>query len=330
MNYRQMGKTGLRVSELCLGAMTFGRETTEEDSFKILDRFVEADGNFIDTADVYSDGKSEEILGRWLKGKNRDDFVIATKVRFSTGSGPNNIGLARKHIMAGVESSLRRLGTDYIDIYQIHKWDWVTPIEETLNTLNSLVQAGKVRYLGASNVAGYQLQKAIDMSRGHGWEPFTCLQPLYNLLDRSIEWELLPVCREEGVGVIPWSPLRGGWLSGKYHRDMSEPPAETRVEAAEKYGWSESWSAYANDRTWDVIDTLLTVAQEAGKTPAQVALNWVLNRPGITAPIIGVRTIAHLEDNLGAAGWALSTEQTRRLDQVSDAPLPYPYDLLSG
>jgi aryl-alcohol dehydrogenase-like predicted oxidoreductase len=330
MNYRQMGKTGLRVSELCLGAMTFGRETTEEDSFKILDRFVEADGNFIDTADVYSDGKSEEILGRWLKGKNRDDFVIATKVRFGTGSGPNNIGLARKHIMAGVESSLRRLGTDYIDIYQIHKWDWVTPIEETLNTLNSLVQAGKVRYLGASNVAGYQLQKAIDMSRGHGWEPFTCLQPLYNLLDRSIEWELLPVCREEGVGVIPWSPLRGGWLSGKYRRDMSGPPSETRVEAAEKHGWSESWSAYANDRTWDVIDTLLTVAQEAGKTPAQVALNWVLNRPGITAPIIGVRTIAHLEDNLGAADWALSTEQTRRLDQVSDAPLPYPYDLLSG
>jgi aryl-alcohol dehydrogenase-like predicted oxidoreductase len=330
MNYRQMGKTGFRVSELCLGAMTFGRETTEEDSFKILDRFVEAGGNFIDTADVYSDGKSEEILGRWLKGKNRDDFVIATKVRFSMGPGPNNIGLSRKHIMAGVESSLRRLGTDYIDIYQIHKWDSATPIEETLNTLHSLVQAGKVRYLGASNVAGYQLQKAIDISHRHGWEPFTCLQPLYNLLDRSIEWELLPVCREEGVGVIPWSPLRGGWLSGKYHRGMSGPPAETRVEDAEKYGWSESWSAYANGRTWDVIDALLTVAKEAGKTPAQVALNWVLNRPGITAPIIGVRTIAHLEDNLGAAGWALSTEQTRRLDQVSHAPLPYPYDLLSG
>ena len=329
MNYRQMGKTGLRVSELCLGAMTFGREATEEDSFKLLDRFVEAGGNFIDTADVYSDGKSEEILGRWLKGKNRDDFVIATKVRFNTGPGPNNIGLSRKHIMDGVESSLRRLETDYIDIYQIHKWDWATPIEETLNTLNSLVQAGKVRYLGASNVAGYQLQKAIDISRSHGWEPFACLQPLYNLLDRSIEWELLPVCREEGVGVIPWSPLRGGWLSGKYRRGMSGPPAETRVEAAEKYGWSESWSAYAKGRTWDVIDALLTVAKEAGKTPAQVALNWVLNRPGITAPIIGVRTIAHLEDNLGAAGWALSTEQTRSLDQVSHAPLPYPYDLLS-
>lgn len=330
MDYRQMGKTGLRVSELCLGAMTFGRETTEEDSFKILDRFVEAGGNFIDTADVYSDGKSEEILGRWLKAKNRDDIVIATKVRFSTGPGPNDIGLSRKHIMDGVETSLRRLGTDYIDIYQIHKWDRATPIEETLNTLNSLVQAGKVRYLGASNVAGYQLQKAIDIGRSHGWESFTCLQPLYNLLDRSIEWELLPVCREEGVGVIPWSPLRGGWLSGKYRRGMSGPPVETRVEAAEKYGWSESWSAYAKERTWDVIDALLTVARETGKTPAQVALNWVLNRPGITSPIIGVRTMEHLEDNLGGAGWALSAEQTTRLDKVSDAPLPYPYDLLNG
>lgn len=328
MKYRQMGKTGLRVSELCLGAMTFGRETTEPDSFKILDHFVEVGGNFIDTADVYSTGVSEEILGRWLKGKNRADFVIATKVRFSMGSGPNDFGLSRKHILDGIEKSLRRLGTDYIDIYQIHKWDWQTPIAETLSALNSLVQAGKVRYLGASNVAGYQLQKSIDLSRANEWEPFTCLQPLYNLLDRSIEWELLPVCREEGVGVIPWSPLRGGWLSGKYRRGMSAPPDETRVSEAEKKQWSESWSNYANERTWHVIDELLAVAEETGKTAAQVALNWVLNRPGITAPIIGVRTLAHLEDNIGATGWALSSEQMQRLDQVSNIPLPYPYDLL--
>ena len=328
MKYRQMGKTGLRVSELCLGAMTFGRETTESDSFKILDHFVEVGGNFIDTADVYSTGISEEILGRWLKGKNRADFVIATKVRFSMGSGPNDFGLSRKHILDGVEKSLRRLGTDYIDVYQIHKWDWQTPIAESMSALNSLIQAGQVRYLGASNVAGYQLQKSIDLSRANGWEPFTCLQPLYNLLDRSIEWELLPVCREEGVGVIPWSPLRGGWLSGKYRRGMSAPPDETRVSEAEKKQWSESWSNYANERTWRVIDELLAVADETGKTAAQVALNWVLNRPGITAPIIGVRTLAHLEDNLGATGWALSAEQMQRLDQASDLPLPYPYDLL--
>ena len=328
MNYRQMGKTGLRVSELCLGAMTFGRETSEEDSCAILDRFVEAGGNFIDTADVYSAGSSEEILGRWLKGNNRADFVIATKVRFNMGPGTNDFGLSRKHILDGVENSLRRLGTDYIDIYQIHKWDQTTPIEETLSALNSLVQAGKVRYLGASNVAGYQLQKAIDISRVNGWEPFTCLQPLYNLLDRSIEWELLPVCQNEGVGVIPWSPLRGGWLSGKYRRGMTEPPADTRISDAEKYNWSERWSVYANDRTWSVVDQLLAIAEEMEKTPAQVALNWVLNRPAITAPIIGVRTMAHLEDNLGATGWTLSAEQMSRLDQASDAPLPYPYNLL--
>ena len=328
MNYRQMGRTGLRVSELCLGAMTFGRETTAEDSFQILDRFIEAGGNFIDTADVYSDGKSEEIVGRWLRGKNREDLVIATKVRFRTGPGTNDIGLSRKHILAGVENSLRRLGTDYIDIYQIHRWDWQTPIEETLSTLNSLVQAGKVRYLGASNVAGYQLQKAIDLSRLHGWEPFTCLQPLYNLLDRSIEWELLPVCQDEGVGVIPWSPLRGGWLSGKYNREMSAPPAGTRVEEAAKNNWGESWAIYANEHTWSVVDELVTIAKEVEKTPAQVALNWLLCRPGVTSPIIGVRTMAHLEDNLGAAGWALSTEQMNRLDQISQVALPYPYNLL--
>lgn len=326
MNYRQLGRTGLRVSELCLGAMTFGRESTEKDSFKMLDRFVEAGGNFIDTANVYSTGLSEEILGRWLKGKSRDDFVLATKVRFRMGPGPNDIGLSRKHILSAVENSLRRLGTDYIDLYQIHRRDPDTPWEETLGTLDSLVKAGKVRYLGASNVTGYQLQKAIDLSRARGWEAFSCLQPLYNLLDRSTEWELLPVCRTEGLGVIPWSPLRGGWLSGKYHRNMSAPPAGTRIETAEKEGWGERWSEYATEHTWTVVDTLMAIAKEAGKTPAQVALNWVMNQPGITAPILGVRTMAHLEDNLGAAGWALSEEQTSRLNQVSDVPLPYPYN----
>lgn len=325
MDYRQMGKTGLRVSELCLGAMTFGRESTEEDSLKILDRFVEAGGDFIDTANVYSSGKSEEILGRWLKGKSRDGFVIATKVRFRMGPGTNDIGLSRKHILASVENSLRRLGTDYIDLYQIHAWDAKTPLEETIGALNSLVESGKVRYLGASNLTGYQLQRAIDLSRANGWEPFTSLQPLYNLLDRTIEWELLPVCQTEGVGVIPWSPLRGGWLSGKYRRGMSAPPSGTRIEDAEKHGWGERWSEYATDRTWNVIDTMIAIAEETGRTPAQVALNWVLNRPGITAPILGVRTLAHLEDNLGAIGWSLSDEQAARLTQAGDLPRPYPY-----
>ena len=201
-------------------------------------------------------------------------------------------------------------------------------LKKHCSALNSLVQAGKVRYLGASNVAGYQLQKAIDISRANGWEPFTCLQPLYNLLDRSIEWELLPVCLEEGVGSDSLESAAGGWLSGKYRRGMSAPLAETRISDAEKNSWGERWSNYANERTWGVIDELLAIAKETDKTPAQVALNWVLSRPGVTAPIIGVRTMAHLEDNLGATGWALSAEQMKKLDQASDLPLPYPYDLL--
>ena len=329
MQYRYLGRTGLQVSELCLGAMTFGRESSEELSFQILDCFVEQGGNFIDTANVYSQGKSEEILGRWLKGKQRDDLVIATKVRFSMGPGPNDLGLSRKHILSAVEASLRRLDTTYIDLYQVHMWDPGTLLEETLDTLHRLVQSGKVRYLGASNYAGHQLQKAIDLSRQQGWEPFSCLQPLYNLLDRSFEWELLPVCEAEGVGVIPWSPLRGGWLSGKYQRSMSAPPPDTRIEQAAKQGWSESWDAYANERTWQVIDTLLGIASEMQKTPAQIALNWLLQKPAVTAPILGARTLAHLEDNLGATGWSLTAEQVARLDQASFLPLPYPYESLA-
>jgi aryl-alcohol dehydrogenase-like predicted oxidoreductase len=330
MNYRYLGKTGLKVSELCLGAMTFGREASEAVSRQILDHFVEAGGNFIDTADVYTRGASEEVVGRWLKGKSRDDFVIATKVRFPMGEGPNDVGLSRKHILAAVEASLRRLGTDYIDLYQVHCWDRGTPLEETLSTLDSLVRSGKARYIGASNHTGWQLQKAIDLSHAKGWEPFVCLQPLYNLLDRSTEWELLPICQNEGLGVIPWSPLRGGWLSGKFRRGMVAPPEDTRVKEAEERGWSESWSAYANERTWGVLDALFEVAEETGKTPAQVALNWVSGRPGVTAPIIGARTLEQLKDNVGAAGWSLSEEQLTRLNQASDVTPPYPYPFIAG
>jgi aryl-alcohol dehydrogenase-like predicted oxidoreductase len=329
MQFRYLGRTGLKVSELCLGAMTFGRETSEADSHRMLDRFVQAGGNFIDTADVYSQGISEEILGRWLAGKRRDDFVIATKVRFPMGSGPNDVGLSRKHILSAVEDSLRRMNTSYIDLYQVHMWDPGTPLEETLETLQQLVVSGKVRYLGASNYAGYQLQKAVDLSRQNGWEAFACLQPLYNMLDRSFEWELAPVCEAEGVGVIPWSPLRGGWLSGKYRRGMSKPLPDTRIEEAGKHGWSESWDAYATERTWQVVENLSDVAVEMQKTPAQVALNWLLQKPAVTAPILGARTLAHLEDNLGATGWTLTTEQVTRLDQVSSLPLPYPYESLA-
>jgi len=329
MQYRYLGRTGMKVSELCLGAMTFGRESTEADSIQMMDRFVAAGGNFIDTANVYTRGVSEEIVGRWLRNRNRDDLVIATKARFPMGEGPNDLGLSRKHLLAAVEESLRRLHTDYIDLYQVHCWDPGTPLDETLSTLDTLVRSGKVRYIGASNYSGWQLQKAVDTSRHQGWEPFSCLQPLYNLLDRSLEWELVQVCQNEGLGIIPWSPLRGGWLSGKYRRGMAAPVAGTRIEKAEQEGWSESWSAYNNERTWSVLDALFAVAEEAGKEPVQVALRWLLQRPGVTAPIIGARTLAHLESNLGAAGWELSPAQMTRLTEVSEPDLPYPYDFIT-
>lgn len=329
MKQRNMGKTGLQVSELCLGAMTFGRESSEEVSNQMLNHFLEVGGNFIDTADAYSQGLSEEILGRWLKTKSRHDLVIATKVRWGVSGGPNNSGLSRKHILNAVEGSLRRLGTDYIDLYQVHMWHPTTPLEETLSTLNTLVESGKVRYIGVSNFSGWQLQKAIDISRQMGWEPFTCLQPLYNLLDRDVEWELMPVCQNEGLGIIPWSPLRGGWLAGRYKRGMTGPIEGTRVKTAEDMGWTESWAAYNNERTWTIIDALFAVAEEVGKTPAQVALNWLLCQPSVTAPIIGARNMQQFEDNLGAADWALTPEQVTRLNDASKMTLPYPYNYLS-
>ena len=330
MNYRYLGKTGLRVSELCLGAMTFGRadEATEKDSFAIMNRFVEKGGNFIDTANVYTTGVSEEIVGRWLTKRNRDDLVIATKVRFPMGEGPNDLGLSRKHICSAVEASLRRLQTDYIDLYQVHCWDPGTPLEETLSTLNDLVRKGVVRYLGASNFTGWQLQRALDVSAAHRFEGFVCLQPQYNLLCRSTEWELIPLAVREYLGVIPWSPLRGGWLSGKFKRGMSAPPPGSRIELAEEKDWGEKWSAYNNEQTWRTLDSLHQVAGESERSPAQVAINWLLQKSGVTAPIIGARRMEQLENNLGATGWALTSEQVAALDAASHIPPPYPYDFI--
>jgi aryl-alcohol dehydrogenase-like predicted oxidoreductase len=332
MEYRYLGTSGVKVSELCLGAMTFGREgeAGEQDSHRMLDAFVAAGGNFIDTANVYSRGVSEEIVGRWLKRRDRDELVIASKVRFPMGEGPNDAGLSRKHILASLEASLARLQTDYLDLLQIHAWDPGTPLEIVMSTLDTLVEDGRVRYLGASNLTGYQLQRAIDLSRERGLERFVSLQPQYNLLCRSTEWELIPVALREGLGVIPWSPLRGGWLSGKYQRGMERPPQGTRVEIAAQKGWGESWPNLANEHTWSVIDALLEVSEEAGRTPAQVAVRWLLQRPGVTAPILGARTMAQLEDNLGAVGWSLSEAQMAKLTSASDVTLPYPYDFLEG
>ncbi|TXL89260.1 aldo/keto reductase [Streptomyces sp. IB2014 016-6] len=324
MKQRTLGRTGLRVSELCLGTMTFVKGD-EAGAHRILDTFTEAGGTFLDTADAYGQGVSEEVIGGWLKGRDRDGLVVATKVALPMGEGPNDAGLSRKHIIASVEASLRRLGTDYIDLYQTHVWDFRTPIEETLGTLDTLVKAGKVRYLGASNVSPGQLQRALDVADRRGWAPYVCLQPIYNLLAREVEWELLPQSEAAGVGVIPYSPLQGGWLTGKYQRGMTSVPPGSR----ESHGDGESWRGRDNDETWRVVETVQAIADEMERTPSQVALRWLLDRPGVTAPIIGARTHDQLTDNLGAVGWELTEAQTTRLDEASARPLPYPYSVLS-
>jgi aryl-alcohol dehydrogenase-like predicted oxidoreductase len=322
MEYRRLGDTGLMVSELCLGCMTFGRETDEEDSKGLVGRFLEAGGNFIDTADVYSKGVSEEITGRAIKGV-RDDVVLATKIRFPMGEGPNDVGLSRKHVTQGCEDSLRRLGTDYIDLYQVHCWDGATPLEETLSALTDLVRSGKVRYIGVSNFTAWQIMKSVCASEMGGFERFVCLQPQYSLVERNIEREIMPVCLEEGLGVIPWSPLGGGFLSGKYRRG-EEPPRGSRISEAVE-SMEEYWDRRATERNWRVLDVVGRISEVTGKSYAQVALNWLLEQPVVTAPILGVRTMDQLEDNLGAAGWRLDEEQVAELSEAGALEDVYPY-----
>jgi aryl-alcohol dehydrogenase-like predicted oxidoreductase len=322
MEYRRLGRTGLMVSELCLGCMTFGREVDEAGSREIVARFLDDGGNFIDTADVYETGLSEEITGRAVKGV-RDDVVLATKVRFPMGEGPNDVGLSRKHVISGCEASLRRLGTDYIDLYQVHAWDALTPLEETLSALTDLVRAGKVRYVGVSNFTGWQLTKALWVSELRGLERFVCLQPQYSLVERNVEREILPVCREEGLGVIPWSPLGGGFLSGKYRRGERLPQGSRIAEAVESM--EEHWDRRATERNWNTLNAVGEISEETGKSYAQISLNWLLRHEVVTAPIIGARNVDQLEDNLGATSWELSEEQVARLSGVSDLEDVYPY-----
>jgi aryl-alcohol dehydrogenase-like predicted oxidoreductase len=325
MEYGRLGRTGLMVSELCLGCMTFGRELDEEGSRALVARFLEAGGNFIDTADVYAMGSSEEIVGRAIKGV-RDDVVLATKVRFAMGEGPNDVGLSRKHVISGCEASLRRLGTDYIDLYQVHAWDALTPLEETLSALTDLVRAGKARYIGVSNFTGWQLMKALCVSELKGFERFVCLQPQYSLVERNIEREVLPVCWEEGLGVIPWSPLGGGFISGKYRRGEGPPQGSRIAEAVESM--EEYWDRRSTERNWRILDVVGEISSETGKSYAQISLNWLLQQELVTAPIIGARRMEQLEDNLGASGWRLSEEQLMRLSEAGAIEDLYPYRMI--
>lgn len=322
MRIRKLGRTGLKVSNLCLGAMTFGNSSwgcDEATARKIVDRFLDAGGNFIDTADVYSNGVSEEITGRAIADR-RQSVVLATKVAGPMGTGPNDLGVSRKHVLDGVDASLRRLGTDYIDLYQVHAYDPSTPLDETLRALDDCVRAGKVRYAGCSNYSAWQLMKATGLARELGTARFDCLQPQYSLVCRHIEREHLPLCREEGIGVIPWSPLGGGLLTGKFRRG-AEAPEDSRIAGEERMR-----ERFLSERNLEIAETVAQVASSLGRTSGQVALAWVAGQPGVTAPIFGARTLEQLEDNLGAADLVLDDESLKRLDEVSALELVYPYD----
>src|SRR5687768_14884037 len=287
----------LTVSQLALGAMLMGGATPEDESHRMLDRFLEAGGTLVDTADVYGDGRSEEVLAPWL-ARHRDEVVVATKVRFKV-SEPGGEGLAPDRIRAACDASLKRLGIDVIDLYQVHAPDPSVPLEETLEALDGLVRAGKVRAIGASNYPAWLLAWAVALQDRHGWAPFVSLQPQYSLVERSIEVEILPFCRAAGIGVLPWGPLGAGFLTGKYQRD-AEPPEGSRIAGAGD-DWEEARHRRAVERNFRAVDEAEAIARERGATIPQVALAWLLGVPGVVAPIVGPRTFEQLEDLLGAA-----------------------------
>ncbi|HEY2042239.1 MAG TPA: aldo/keto reductase [Jatrophihabitans sp.] len=326
MQYRTLGRSGAAVSSLALGTMTFGTETDEAGSFEQLDTFLEAGGTLVDSADVYSGTESESIIGRWLarRADARSRIMLATKGRFAVGSGPNDLGLSRRHLADGLDGSLRRLGTDTIDLYQVHAFDAHTPLAETLRFLDDAVRAGKIHYVGLSNFTGWQLQKAVDVAdHGHLSVPVT-LQPQYSLLAREIEWEIVPACLDNGLGLLPWSPLGGGWLTGKYRRDQ-RPTGATRLGDNPERGM-EAYDRRSSERTWAVIDAVQTIAEQRDVSMAQVALAWLAGRPGVSSVILGARTTEQLLDNLGAAELRLTESETAQLDEVSSPHVAdYPY-----
>ncbi|MGA5300435.1 aldo/keto reductase [Nucisporomicrobium flavum] len=327
MEYRNLGRSGCAVSSLCLGTMTFGAESDEKVSHAQLDRFVEAGGTFVDTADVYSKGESERIIGRWFASRGAevtDRVVLATKGRFPMAGDPNGVGLSARHLTRALDDSLGRLGVGSIDLYQAHSWDPVTPLEETLLTLDGFVKAGKIRYYGFSNFTGWQLTKAVHLARELRIAAPVTLQPQYSLLVREIEWEIVPAARDAGMGLLPWSPLGGGWLSGKYKRDQ-RPTGATRLGEDPGRGM-EAWERRGTERTWEIIDAVQRIAEARGVSMAEVALAWVTDRPGVTSTILGARTVEQLETNLKAAGLHLDDAETAALDAASDLhATDYPY-----
>lgn len=327
MEYRKLGNSGAVVSAYCLGTMTFGAESDEATSFRLMDDYVAAGGNFIDTANVYSAGVSEEIVGRWLKSKPGvlRDLVITTKGRFPMGNGPNHLGLSRKNLREALDASLKRLGVEHIDLYQMHAFDALTPLEETLRFLDDSIRSGKIAYYGFSNFLGWQLTKAVWQAKANGYAPPVTLQPQYNLLVRDIEHEVVPAALDAEIGLLPWSPLGGGWLSGKYKRDQM-PTGATRLGENPTRGMEAFEKRNAKSVTWEVIGTVEDIAKARGVTMAQVALAWVAAQPAVTSVILGARTTGQLKDNLGAASLKLTGEEIATLSEASKPDMSdYPY-----
>ncbi len=336
MKYRQLGHTGTRVSVLCLGAMTFGEAddksfmhgvgSSEEESFAVLDRAIEGGINFVDTADVYGqDGLSERVLGRWMKDRRaRDRVVLATKGRFRMHEGPNGSGASRLRILRAIDASLERLQTDRIDLYQIHMQDITTSEDELLRALDDAVRAGKIVYVGASNYAAYRLVASMHIADARNLTPFCTLQAQYHLACRDLEREHVPACREYDIGILPWSPLAGGLLTGKYRRGQAAP------EGSRMAAWKERYERFDTEpKNWEIVEALVSVAEEHGCSASRIALAWLLHKDAVCSVVMGARTVAQLEDNLGAADLELSEEQLERLDSASAVPLGYPYDFIA-
>jgi aryl-alcohol dehydrogenase-like predicted oxidoreductase len=331
MEYRQLGRSGFKVPELCFGCGTFGGQDNEffqawgasdvAEATKIVDICMEAGLNFFDTADIYSYGASESVLGAAIQHLKREDVLISTKSTFRFGTGPNDVGSSRYHLIQALEGSLKRLGTDYIDVYHLHAFDATTPVEETLNTLDKFVRDGKVRYIACSNFSGWHLMKSLSVSERYGWSRYVGHQVYYSLVGRAYEWELMPLALDQGVGALVWSPLGWGRLTGKITR-ATGIPKDSRLNSKMVV---DAGPQVPEEYLYTVVEAIEQVAQETGKTVPQVALNWVLRRPTVSTAIIGARNETQLRQNLGAAGWSLTPAQIAKLDAASELPLAYPY-----
>lgn len=325
MEYRQLGRSGLKISTITIGTMTFGGsamvgQTDMAGAARQIDMCLDAGVNILDTANAYGGGRSEEIIGELLsKEGRRQKLIVATKVRFRMGQGPNDLGLSRQHIIAQCEASLKRLKTDVIDLYQVHQWDGLTPLEETIDTLSRLVDQGKVRYIGCSNYSGWHLMKALAIADRRLGQRFVSQQIHYTLHAREAEFELVPISIDQGLGILSWSPIAGGLLSGKYRRDNKSPKGTRHT-----LGWKEP-PVYDENKLYDIVDEIVAVAEARGVSAAQVSLAWLISRPWVTSVIIGGRTDAHFEDNLKSATLRLGAEEIDRLERVSRPPLSYPY-----